>query len=461
MSGSAARSGARPIARGVADPAEALRRVEQAILARAPEHDIRPSLDAIAALVDLLGSPQHTMPVIHITGTNGKTSTARMIDALVRGFGLRTGRFTSPHLSSITERITLEGQPLSPERFVAAYEEVAPYLDVVDERFDAPLNFFEVLVAMAYATFADAPVDVAVVEVGLGGAWDATNVADGQVAVATPIALDHMRFLGPDIESIATEKSGIIKAGAVAVLAEQPLAAAEILIGRAGEVGASVAREGLEFGVASRALAVDGQVLTLQGLGGTYDEIFLPLHGEHQAHNAACALAAVEAFLGAGRDRLDLDVVRAGFAAVTSPGRLEVVRRSPTILLDAAHNPAGARASAAAVAEAFAVNRWVGVVGAFADKDVLGILEAFEPVLTEIVITQSTSPRAMPPDELAAVAVDVFGPDRVEVVERLDDALDAGVRLAEESGNGMEAGGVLVTGSVITVAEARTLLGAG
>jgi dihydrofolate synthase/folylpolyglutamate synthase len=421
----------------VADPAEALRRVERAILARAPEHDIRPSLDAIAALVDLLGSPQQAMPVIHITGTNGKTSTARMIDALVRGFGLRTGRFTSPHLSSITERITLQGQPVSPERFVAAYEEVAPYLGIVDERFDAPLNFFEVLVAMAYATFADAPVDVAIVEVGLGGAWDATNVADGQVAVATPIALDHMRFLGPDIESIAAEKSGIIKPGAVAVLAEQPLAAAEILIGRAGEV------------------------LTLHGLGGTYDEIFLPLHGEHQAHNAACALAAVEAFLGAGRDRLDLDVVRAGFAAVTSPGRLEVVRRSPTILLDAAHNPAGARASAAAVVEAFAVRRWVGVVGAFVDKDVLGILEAFEPVLTEVVITRSTSPRAMPPDELAAVAVDVFGPDRVEVVERLDDALDAGVRLAEESGDGMDAAGVLVTGSVITVAEARTLLGAG
>ena len=432
-----------------------LHRVEEAILARTPEHDLVPSLERIEALLDLLGAPHRAYPVVIVTGTNGKTSTTRMVEALLRASGLRTGRFTSPHLHSVRERIAVDGEPLDPARFVAVHDEIAPYVDLVDARGDVPMSFFEVLVGMAYAAFADAPVDVAVVEVGMGGSWDATNVADAAVAVVMPVAIDHERFLGPDVGTIASEKAGIIKQGAFAVLAQQPLPAAEVLLRRVAEQEATVAREGLEFGVVTRSLAVGGQLLGLRGLGGDYDEVFLPLHGAHQAHNAACALAAAEAFLGGGAKQLDPDNVRRGFAGVSSPGRLEVVRRSPTILVDAAHNPAGAQASAAAVAEEFDFPRLVGVVAAFADKDVRGILEAFEPVLAEVVVTALASPRALPVDDLAALAVEVFGPDRVEVVARLDDALDVATGLAEEEGLG---GGVLVTGSIRTVAEARALL---
>ena len=438
-----------------------LREVERAILARAPEHDLTPSLDRIREVLDLLGSPQDAAPVVHVAGTNGKTSTTRMVEALLREFGLRTGRFTSPHLHSVRERISFDGQPIDPERFIATYDDVAPYLGLVDARHDVALSFFEVLTAMAYAAFADAPVDVAVVEVGMGGAWDATNVANAQVAVVTPIAIDHTHFLGSTITEIAGEKAGILKPGSYGVLAEQPAEAAEVLLRRSVEVDAIVAREGLEFGVASRTLAVGGQLISLRGLAGEYDDVFLPLLGAHQAHNAACALAAVEAFLGgahAERGQLDVDLVRAAFAGVSSPGRLETVRSSPTVVLDAAHNPAGARATAEAVGESFGFNRLVGVFAAMADKDVRGMLEALEPVLAEVVITESTSGRAMPADELAVIAVEVFGADRVEVTPRLDDAIDSAVTLAEEEGH-FGGSGVLVTGSIVTVAEARTLLG--
>jgi len=432
--------------------------VEAELATRWPETRIEPSLDRIRALVDLLGQPQRAYPVIHITGTNGKTSTARMTDAILRGFGLRTGRYTSPHVESLTERISLNGEPIDPERFVAAYSEVKPYLELVDRTSpDVPLSYFETLTGVAYAAFADAPVDVAIVEVGMGGAWDATNVADGQVAVVTPVALDHAEYLGGTVEDVAGEKAGIIKPGSLAVLAQQPLEAAEVLLRRIADVEATVAREGLEFGVLSRLPAVGGQMLTLRGLGGEYDEVFLPLLGAHQAHNAACALAAAEAFLGGGRDTLDIDVVRAAFAGVTSPGRMEVVRRSPPIILDAAHNPAGARATAAAVSESFAVTRLVGVVGVLADKDAAGILEALEPVLAEVVVTEPSSPRALQVDLLAHAAVEIFGRDRVEVAPRLDDALDTAVRLAESEGD-LASAGVLVTGSTVTVGDARRLL---
>ena len=440
-----------------------LREVEQAILARTPEHDIVPSLDRIREVLDLLGDPQRSAPVVQVAGTNGKTSTTRMVETLLREFGLRTGRFTSPHLHSVRERIAFDGAPIDPERFVTTYDDVAPYLDLVDSRHDVRLSFFEVLTAMGYAAFADAPVDVAVVETGMGGTWDATNVADAAVAVVTPIAIDHVRFLGSTVQEIAAEKAGIIKAGSYGVIAQQPVEAAEVLMRRSVEVGAIVAREGLEFGVLARTLAVGGQVLNLRGLAGEYDEVFLPLMGQHQAHNAAVALAAVEAFLGGGhaeRGPLDVEIVRAAFAKVTSPGRLEVARRSPTVLLDAAHNPAGARATAEAVQDSFGFTRLVGVFAAMADKDVRGMLEALEPVLAEVVVTESTSGRAMPADDLAAIAVEIFGDDRVEVTPRLDDAIDSAVSLAEEEGD-LGGSGVLVTGSIVTVAEARTLLGLG
>ncbi|MBB3082629.1 bifunctional tetrahydrofolate synthase/dihydrofolate synthase [Geodermatophilus sabuli] len=439
-----------------------LARVEKELLARWPESRLQPSLGRISALVDLLGNPHRAYPVVQVAGTNGKTSTARMVDELLRGFGLRVGRFTSPHLQSMRERIVLDGEPVSAGRFVETYDDIAPYVQMVDSAGEHPMSFFEVMVGMAYATFADAPVDVAVIEVGMGGTWDATNVVDARVAVVTPVALDHAEYLGPDVTTIAGEKAGIIKRDAIAVLARQQPGALDALVRRAVEVEAVVAREGTEFGVLERKVAVGGQQLRLQGLGGEYEDVFLPLFGAHQAQNAATALAAVEAFLGAGASTgtIDADTVRAAFAAVRSPGRLERVRTSPTVLVDAAHNPAGMAATVEAIRESFDFTRLVGVVGAVRGKDVAGMLAALEEVCAELVVTQNSSPRAMPADELGALAVDVFGADRVSVSPRLPEALTEAIELAEAGPDDALGGsGVLVTGSVITAGEARTLMG--
>lgn len=434
--------------------------VERALLGRWPETRLEPSLDRIAAICRLLGDPQDAYPVIHLTGTNGKTSTSRMIDSLLRTLDLRTGRFTSPHLQSMTERICLDGAPLTEEQFVEAFADVAAYAQIVDDSSEHPLSYFETVVAMAYAAFADAPVDVAVVEVGMGGSWDATNVATGQVAVVTPIGVDHAAYLGDRPELIAVEKAGIIKPGSHTVLAEQSPEVMDVLMRRVLDVGSIALREGVDFGVNDRVTALGGQQIALQGLSGAYDEIFLPLHGAHQAHNAAYALAAVEAFTGS--KQLDPDLVRAAFAQVTSPGRLEVVRRSPTVLLDAAHNPHGATATIEAVQDAFSFSPLIGVVGVMADKDVEEMLRVFEPVMAEIVVTQNSTDRAMPADELAEIASDIFGEERVVLAPRLDDALERAVAMADGGEGGDDAigsGGVLVTGSVVTVGEARTLLG--
>ncbi|WKU08547.1 folylpolyglutamate synthase/dihydrofolate synthase family protein [Micromonospora sp. HUAS LYJ1] len=418
------------------------------------------SLDRIESLLDLLGSPQRAYPSIHLTGTNGKTSTARMIDSLLRAFGLHTGRYTSPHLETVRERISLDGEPVDSERFVATYREVKPLADLVDQRSAEPLTYFDLTTALAFATFADAPVDVAVVEVGLGGAEDSTNVLQAGVAVLTPIGLDHTEWLGDTLEDIALHKAGIIHSGATVIAAAQEEEAARPILERCAEVGATVAREGAEFGVLRRAVAVGGQVLTLQGLGGVYDEVFLPLHGAHQAQNAAVALAAVEAFLGAGAKRqLDVEAVREGFAATSSPGRLEKVRNAPTVLLDGAHNPHGMAATVTALQEEFAFSKLVGVLAVLGDKDATGLLELLEPVLDSLVVTRNSSPRAMPADELAALAREVFGPDRVQVAAAMPDAIEAAVAEAEYDVPGELAGvGVLVTGSVVTVADARRLL---
>ncbi|HEU5266748.1 MAG TPA: folylpolyglutamate synthase/dihydrofolate synthase family protein [Jatrophihabitans sp.] len=446
------------------DARQQLREIERAIFGRRGEGHVNPTNERMQALVELLGDPQRAYRSIHLTGTNGKTSTARMIDELLREFGIRTGRYTSPHLASVTERIVIDGAPISDETFVAGYRELEPYVALIDERFDTPLSFFEIVTGLAFSIFADTPIDVAVVEVGLGGTWDNTNVIDAQVAVVTPIGLDHTQYLGNTVVSIATEKAGIIKPDAVAILAAQPPEAAAELLKRATEVQAAVAREGLEFGVLDRRVAVGGQFLRLQGLGGVYDEIFLPLHGAHQAQNAAVALAAVEAFFGAGAASgvLDLDTVRAAFATVRSPGRLEPIRSAPTILLDAAHNPSGLQATLVAVAEAFQFRRLVAVLAVMADKDVTGMLEVLEPAVDEVVITQTGSDRGLPADALAAAAVPLFGAERVAVEPRLDDAIETAVRLAEDTGDDVLAGiGVLITGSVVAVGEARTLLGGG
>ncbi|MGJ7442882.1 bifunctional folylpolyglutamate synthase/dihydrofolate synthase [Aquipuribacter sp. MA13-6] len=442
--------------------------VQAEILDRAPEHSPQPSLDRVRSVLEILGDPQRSYPVVHVTGTNGKTSTARMVDRLLREHGLRTGRFTSPHLDHVGERITVDGLRLDDERFVAAWDDIAPYVQLVDERSQAEggprLSFFEVLTVMAFAVFADAPVDVAVVEVGLGGTWDSTNVADATVAVVTPVALDHERWLGHGLVAIAEQKAGIVKEGSVLVTAEQPLEVAEVLMRRSVETGSVVAREGIEFGVLSRDVAVGGQRLTLKGLVGGAEDVYLPLHGAHQARNAAVAAAAVEAFLGSGGHAgtgLDPDLVRDAFAHVDSPGRLEAVRRGPLVVVDAAHNPAGAAAAADGLREAFPGTRLVGVVGVMADKDAEAILEQLEPVLTEVVVTAPRSARAMPVDELADLAHGVFGEERVHVRPDLADAIDTALAAAETGSGGDDvAAGVVVTGSIFLVAEARAMLGA-
>jgi dihydrofolate synthase / folylpolyglutamate synthase len=440
-------------------PAETFAEAEDALLSRWPETRLEPSLDRIEAFTELLGDPQKTYPVIHLTGTNGKTSTSRMIDTLLRALNLRTGRFTSPHVETMHERISIDGEPLTDEQFVRAFNDVAAYTHLVDAEQEHPLSFFEAIVGMAFSAFADAPVDVAVVEVGMGGSWDATNVADGTVAVVLPIAIDHANYLGTTATDIALEKAGIIKEGGTAVLAEQTTEVATLLLARATQVGATVAREGVEFGVISRVPAVGGQTISLQGLRGQYEDIFLPLYGAHQAQNAAVALAAVEAFVG--EEPLGEELVRAAFAEVTSPGRLEVIRRSPSIILDAAHNPAGAEATAAALEDSFVFSPLIGVIGVMADKDYEGVLAAFEPHLAHVICTQNSTARAVPAHLLGETAREVFGRDRVTVVPRLEDAIDQAAALAEAGeafGDALGSGGVLVTGSVVTVGEARAML---
>ena len=438
--------------------------VEASLLNRWPETKLEPSLERITALCGLLADPQDAYRVVQLTGTNGKGSTSRMIDALLRAAGLRTGRFTSPHLESMTERISIDGEPLSQEAFVEAFADVAAYAQIVDDTSaqhgDPPLSFFEMMVAMAYAAFADAPVDIAVVEVGMGGTWDATSVATADVATVMPIGVDHGIYLGDTPDEIAVEKAGIISPGSYAVIAQQIPTVMEVLGERIATVGAESVVEGVDFGVESRTRAVDGQMLRLAGLGGVYDDVFLPLHGAHQAHNAAVALASAEVML-AGKE-LDAELVREAFSSVTSPGRLELVRRSPSVLLDAAHNPAGAEALVQAVQEAFEFSPLIGVVGTMIDKDADGILRALEPVLAHIICTQNSTERALPAGELADIATGIFGAQRVTLVSRLDDALETGISMAETHEGHEEAigsGGVLVTGSVVTAGQARILLG--
>lgn len=443
---------------------EAEREIYAHIIGRNPEHDFDPKISRVREACALLGDPQHAYRVVHITGTNGKTSTARMVESLVREHGLRTGLFTSPHLTSVRERIVIDGQPISQEDFIRLWQDVAPIIHLVDakstEGGGPRLSFFEVLVVLAYAAFADAPVEVAVVEVGMGGIWDATNVADGDVAVLAPIAMDHAQWLGDNLRDIATEKAGIIKDGAAVVVASQSDSVLPVIADAVREHDARAVWEGDDIEVADRQPGVGGQLVTLRTTAATYTELFVPLYGEYQAHNALLALAAVEALLAGGGPAVSLsgETVEAGFAAVTSPGRLEVVRTSPMIIVDAAHNPHGIDAMVTAIEESFAFTTLVGVVGILADKDAEGILAGLEGALDHVVITASNSPRAIPSEELGRIAVSVFGEDRVSVVDRLPDALDAAVALAERDSD--IGGGVLVVGSITLISEARILVGA-
>lgn len=461
------------------DEIAALLQVEHLLDQRWGETKIEPSTARMRALMDLLGSPQRSYPCVHVAGTNGKTSVTRMVDALLGALHCRTGRTTSPHLQAAVERIAIDNRPISPARYVEAYREIEPFVQIVDAQSAAEggpaMSKFEVVTAMAFAAFADAPVDVAVVEVGMGGRWDATNVVDAPVAVITPIGLDHADYLGGTVAEIAAEKAGIISGRAadaadaweapveqVVIIGRQPPDAMDVLLDAAVRADAAVAREDSEFAVLSRQVAVGGQVLALQGLGGVYPEIFLPLHGEHQAHNAVVALAAVEAFFGAGAQRqLDVEAVRTGFAAVASPGRLERMRSAPTVFVDAAHNPAGAAALTTALTGEFDFRFLVGVLGVMADKDVAGILTALEPAFDLLVVTDNGSPRALDVDTLAAMAEEVFGPERVVRTRNLPDAIETATALVEQSAadDGVAGSGIVITGSVVTAGAARTLFG--
>ncbi|VHO01479.1 Dihydrofolate synthase/folylpolyglutamate synthase [Lawsonella clevelandensis] len=453
----------------------ALAAVEKELDTRWGERQIAPDLSRMKRLMDMLGHPEETAPVIQVAGTNGKTSTARMIDALLRAMGQRVGRTTSPHLQLVTERISIDGAPISPRRYVEVWEDLKPFVEMVDawslEQGGPRMTKFEVLTAMAYCCFADTPVDVVVAEVGMGGRWDATSVARAEVAVVCPIGMDHMDYLGDTIEKIAAEKAGIIKPtegentphnphGTVAVISHQDPAALHVLLEEAVQANAVVARQGLEFEVSACRPAVGGQVISIQGLSGSYDDIFLPLYGEHQAENAAVALAAVEAFYGASYDKPLYDqAVHNGFQAVQSPGRLERVRTAPTVLLDACHNPHGAKALARALDKYFEFNRLVGVLAILGDKDARGILEALEPVVDKVILTTNSSPRALPVEDLAELARQVFDVEKIDTAPTLTDAIALATVEAENiDENGVMSGaGVIVTGSVVTAGEARSL----
>ena len=429
--------------------------IEAALLKRWPENRIEPTLERIAALVDILGSPQLTYPTIHIGGTNGKTSTSRMVDSLLFEMGLRTGRFTSPHLESFLERIAINGQPIAASEAIFSFNDISAYLDLMDEKFDHPISFFEAITALAFVAFAEHPIDVGVIEVGMGGQWDATNVVDADVSVIMPIGLDHTEYLGETLTEIAQTKAGIIKENGFVVMAQQEPESAVQLLKQAAAMGADVAREGVEYSVLSRAIAVGGQLVTIQGIKQIYSDIFIPLHGKHQALNAAAALVAVEAFFG--EQDLDIEAVRAGFANVKSPGRCEVLHRDPTIIIDAAHNPHGAAALAETIETEFTFDEVIGIFAPMGDKDVRGILLELEQVMDSIIVTANSSPRAMQISELELLAAEIFGSHRTFSAPTLADAIDKAVKdsvrpLSEDTI------GILITGSVVSVGESRTIV---
>ena len=424
--------------------------VQRALLARWPEHRIAPDLARIEMLCDLLASPQLTSPVIHVAGTNGKTSVARIIETLLRTMGLRTGLMTSPALRDLTERIEIDGEPVSTQRFVDVYRQVEPYVEMVDSASVSeggpPMTMFEVITGLGYALFADSPVDVAVVEAGMGGRWDATNVNTADVAVITPIGMDHNDYLGETLAEIAAEKAGIIKPGARVVLAHQQPEALAVLVQAADDAGASVLLPGTDYEVISRGLAVGGQVVTMRVADHVYEEVFLNLHGRHQADNAALALAAVRALLGRNPEP---DLVTEAFAQVHSPGRLEVIGRHPLTLADAAHNPHGMQALCLAVAESFTYDRLVAVLAIMGDKDIDAMLSSLAQIVDEVVVTANDSPRCLPAADLAQAASGYWSADAVHQVGNLPEAMEFARTLAGPQGC------VVATGSVVTAGMAR------
>jgi len=436
-------------------------RVYEQLLARVGESAPQPRLSATRRAVELLGDPQATYAIVHVTGTNGKTSTSRITESILRAYGLRTGLMTSPHLLRVNERIVIDGQPISNRALATNWADVLPFIELVDSELVAAgeeaLTYFEALTVLAYASFADAPVDVAVIEVGMGGEWDSTNVADGQVAVFAPIALDHTQRLGSTIAEIARTKSGIIKPLASVVSAAQdPVALLELQ--RAADLSeATLSVEGAAFSLEESHIAVGGQVITVRGLAGTYSDLFLPLFGDHQGHNAALAIAAVESFLGSGTQPLVGDVLAEGLATATSPGRLQIVGIEPTVIVDAAHNPHGATALAAALTSYFTFDEIAVVLGVLQDKDAAGIVDALAPVATAFYVTQSQSDRAIAAEDLLEIVRET-GTDAV--AEDFDSAEEA-LRLARDWAAESDKRAVVVTGSITLVGEAIALATAG
>lgn len=429
--------------------------VYSALLERQGEQWVQPRVERTRRVLELLDDPQRTYRVIHVTGTNGKTSTSRIIESLLRALGLRTGLFTSPHLERFTERILIDGEPVADAAVADAWDEIQPFVEMVDAELaaagDAPLTFFELLTVLAFVACADAPIDVLVLEVGMGGAWDSTNSADGDVAVFTPIDLDHTDRLGSTIREIATVKAGIIKDGAAVVSAAQAPEAAAVLREAAAARGATIAFEGDEFGLEVQTLAVGGQLISVRGVAGTYPELYLPLYGAHQGANAALAVAAVESLIGGGSQPLNADVVADGLGNATSPGRLQLVGTAPTVLVDAAHNPHGARALIAALDEAFDIDEWGAVVGILDGKDAVGIVDALAGAVARVFATAPDSDRATDPDAVADIAEERDLP--VTVHPSLEDAADA----AREWASASDRRAVVIAGSVVLAGEALRL----
>ncbi len=431
------------------------------LLVRIGEAAPQPRLEPTRRVCELLGDPQRSAPVVHITGTNGKTSTSRMIEAILRASGLKTGLLTSPHLVRVNERIVIDGLPVSNEALVRNWRDIAPYLAIVDAELvaagDEALSYFEALTVLGFAIFADAPVDVMVLEVGMGGEWDSTNVADGQVAVFTPIALDHQARLGNTVAEIARTKGGIIKPAAAVVSAIQPIEALDELRVAAEHDEATLAIEMVDFALESTTVAVGGQVITVRGLAGRYEELFLPLYGDYQGQNAALAIAAVESFLGSGTIPLSDDVLAEGLSNATSPGRLQLIGIEPTVFVDAAHNPHGARALASAMTEYFDFAEIAVVIAVLTDKDARGIFEELAPIATRFFVTRSQSERATPVEDLAEIALTVAPADSVATF----DDFEAGVVTAREWAAAGAGRAVLITGSITLVGEAIALAEAG
>ena len=430
--------------------------VEAALVARIPENKLRPRLEPTRRAVELLGDPQRSYRVIHITGTNGKTSTTRFIERLLREHGLRTGRFTSPHLVKLNERMAIDGEPVEDQVLWEVYQDIEPVLDMVDAELvaagDTKLTFFEALAVLGFAVFADAPVDVLVLEVGMGGEWDSTNVADGDVAVFTPVSLDHMDRLGNTIAEIAKTKSGIIKPDAIVVSSAQTADALPVIEAKAASTAAGFKLLGRDAKVLSAEVVPGGQRITVQGLAGEYRDLFLPLYGEFQAENLATAIMSVEAFLGGGNLAIADDVIRVAVADMSSPGRLQIVSNNPLTILDGAHNPGGAASLAKALATQFDAPKTIGIIGVLGEKDAAATLAPLAKSFDHVIVAASSSPRAVAAEELAKVAATVFGAENISIAESVAEAYEIAQTMV------FEGGAIVVTGSLSMVGDMLKLV---